>query len=304
MTHATSELRSRPPAAEAMPFDYHEAFSRHQGLLTHAEQETLRQSRVAIIGMGGVGGVHLMTLARMGIGKFTIADPDRFELANFNRQYGASMRTLGRKKVDVMAEEALAVNPELDIRTIDEPISEANVDEFLDGANLLVDGVDFFAIDARRLVFRKAREQGIWGITAGPHAFSAAWLLFSPDGMTFDKYFDINDATDELEKVIAFAVGTVPAALHLKYLDLAAFFRPGSKGGASVAFACQLAAGVVGSEALSILLERPTARPAPHYFQFDAYRRKLAQRKLRGGNRHPLQRLKRRWLRNKLNRPG
>ncbi len=39
--------------------------------------------------MGGVGGVHLMTLARLGIGKFTIADPDTFELANFNRQYGA-----------------------------------------------------------------------------------------------------------------------------------------------------------------------------------------------------------------------
>ena len=59
-----------------------------------------------------------------------------------------------------MAEQALAINPELDIRIINEPVSQSNVNDFLEDADLLVDGVDFFAIDARRLVFTEARQEG------------------------------------------------------------------------------------------------------------------------------------------------
>ena len=146
-------------------WSYEEAFKRNRGLITEEEQEKLRNSRVAIAGMGGVGGVHLVTLARLGIGKFTIADPDVFEVANFNRQYGATISNLGRNKAEAMAETALDINPELDLRVMPEAVDEANVDEFLEGADLFVDGLDFFAIEARRLVFRRAAERGIWAIT-------------------------------------------------------------------------------------------------------------------------------------------
>jgi len=74
-------------------FDYATAFDRNIGWLTTAEQQRLRQKRIAIAGVGGVGGSHLLTLARLGVGRFTISDPDRFELANFNRQAGAMMST-------------------------------------------------------------------------------------------------------------------------------------------------------------------------------------------------------------------
>ena len=77
-----------------MEFDYHEAFSRNLGWVTEAEQETLRNKRIAIAGMGGVGGSHLLTLTRLGIGAFNLADFDQFELANFNRQAGASVSHL------------------------------------------------------------------------------------------------------------------------------------------------------------------------------------------------------------------
>jgi molybdopterin/thiamine biosynthesis adenylyltransferase len=281
-------------------WSYEEAFCRNQGILTPQEQEKLRNSRVAIIGMGGVGGVHLMTLARLGIGKFTIADPDTFELANFNRQYGANVNTLGRQKAEVMAEEALAVNPELDIRVINEPISESNVNRFLDDADILVDGVDFFAIDARRLVFAEARRRGLWGITCGPHAFSAAWLIFDPNGMSFDRYFDFKDNMSETDKIVAFAVGCVPAALHLKYLNLATYFRPGARAGASLGLACHASSSIVATEVTRILLNRPGIRPAPCYFQYDLYRQKLRKGRLWGGNRHPWQRVKRLWLQRQM----
>jgi sulfur-carrier protein adenylyltransferase/sulfurtransferase len=65
-------------------FSYDAAFERNLGWFTEAEQLTLRGKCVAIAGLGGVGGVHLITLARLGIGAFHIADFDRFSLANFN----------------------------------------------------------------------------------------------------------------------------------------------------------------------------------------------------------------------------
>ena len=130
-------------------FDYDKAFDRNIGWVTADEQRALRHKRIAIAGMGGVGGVHLLTLARMGIGAFNISDLDSFELANFNRQAGAAVSTLGRSKVEVMAEMARDVNPSLEIRSFPEGINESNIDAFLAGVDLFVDGFDFFVPDIR-----------------------------------------------------------------------------------------------------------------------------------------------------------
>jgi hypothetical protein len=95
-------------------FDYSAAFSRNIGWVTEPEQAALRSARIAIAGLGGVGGAHLLTLCRLGIAQFNIADFDHFEVHNFNRQAGASMPFLGQPKVDVLAQLALDVNPEND----------------------------------------------------------------------------------------------------------------------------------------------------------------------------------------------
>jgi molybdopterin/thiamine biosynthesis adenylyltransferase len=282
-------------------WDYEQAFCRHIGLIAPQEQERLRRSKVAIMGMGGVGGIHLMTLTRLGIGRFAIADPDRYELANINRQYGATLSTLGLAKTDVMAREARAVNPDLEIDVHPSAVDENNIGRFLDGANLFVDGIDFFNIGARRVAFREAQRRGIWAITAAPIGFSAAWLLFDPQGMTFDQYFDLHDDMKRHEQLAAFAVGLAPRATHFQYLDLSRVSF-GSNAGPSVAFACHLASGVMAAEALKILLGRTAPRAAPHYSQFDAYRCILRHGKLRFGNRHPLQRLKRWWLNRQVDR--
>src|SRR5712671_2169680 len=85
-------------------FVYDEAFSRNIGWVTEWEQLALRHKRIAIAGMGGVGGFHLLTLVRFGIGAFNIADGDVFDLVNFNRQAGAMLDSIGRSKVAVMAD--------------------------------------------------------------------------------------------------------------------------------------------------------------------------------------------------------
>lgn len=297
------------PSFTAAPFPhadswcYDDAFSRNHGLIGRHEQEKLRNSRVAIAGMGGVGGIHLVTLARLGIGAFHIADPDRFELANFNRQYGATTHSLGRSKAEEMADNVAAINPQADLRVFTEAITPENVGKFLHGVDVFVDGIDFFAIEARRLLFREARRRGVWAVTAGPIGFSSAWLVFDPNGMSFDDYFDLHEGMEPWEQIIAFAVGVAPRATHLRYLDLSAV-DPQSGRGPSAGLACQLCAGVATVETLKILLNRSPIRAAPHYSQFDAYRGILRTGRLRWGNRHPLQRLKRWYLRRRLRALG
>jgi len=284
-------------------WSYEEAFSRNLGLVNPKEQETLRKSRVAIAGMGGIGGINLMTLARLGIGAFRIADSDTFEVVNFNRQYGADVDTLGRNKAEVMAEKALGVNPELEIDVFPELITPQNIDRFLEGANVLLDGIDFFSFDARRMLFHEAAKRGIWAITAGPIGFSAAWLVFDPKGMSFDEYFDLHDGMVPVDQFAAFVMGLAPRGTQFPYMDLSYVDRRTAQG-PSVGMACHLCSAVAAAEIIKILLSRKAMRPIPCYSQFDAYRGIFRHGRLPWGNRGPLQRLKRYVLRRRMLRLG
>ena len=136
---------------------YRTAFGRNLGLVSGAEQERLRCSRVAVAGLGGVGGIHMQTLARMGIGAFNLADLDTFSLVNMNRQVGATHRTVGARKVDVMSAIARDINPDVDLAVFPEGVTRENVEAFVGNADIIVDAIDFFSMDARRLLHRTAR---------------------------------------------------------------------------------------------------------------------------------------------------
>lgn len=300
-TSATPTTDSSLPREGGSVWSYHEAFSRNLGLVSRTEQEQLRTSRVAVVGLGGVGGVDLVALARLGIGKFTIADPDVFEVRNTNRQYGATRSAEGRPKVDVMRDIVLDINPEAEVRVFREAIGPENADAFLEGADVMVDGIDAFEIDLRRLLFPKARQRGIYALGAGPVGFSTVWVIFGPQGMSFDRYFDLADNMDAVEKFVAYVTGMAPSLLQRPYMDLS-FLDFENHTGPSAGLACNLASGVVTAEVLKILLRRGRIFEAPFYHQFDAYRGRFVRKRLIGGNRHPLQRIKRRWLVNHLTR--
>jgi len=297
----TGAVTHSSAAATDSSWSYEVAFARNLGLITRAEQERLRRSRVAIVGMGGVGGVDLVTLARLGIGRFTIADPDVFELANTNRQYGATRSTLGRSKVEVMAAIVRDINPLVELRVFEESIGPHNVGAFLEGADVLVDGIDAFEIDVRRILFREAADRGIYGLGAGPVGFSTVWVVFAPNGMSFDRYFDLSNGMDPIDKFVAYVVGMAPRSTQRSYMDLR-HLDFGARFGPSASLACQLAGGVIGAEVLKVLLARGPLWPAPFYHQFDPYVGRLVRRRLIGGNRHPLQRVKRWWFSRLLRR--
>ena len=97
------------------------------------------------------------------------------------------------------------------------------------------------------------------------------------------------------EKIAAFLTGLAPEATHMPYMDLSRI-RFDTHRGPSSSAACQLAAGVIGAEAVKILLRRGKIYPAPFYHQFDPYRSLFIHKKLEKGNRSPQQFLKRKRL--------
>jgi hypothetical protein len=271
-------------------FDYHRAFARNLGWVTEAEQAILRAKRIAIAGLGGVGGSHVLTLTRLGIGAFNIADFDTFDLPNFNRQAGASLRHLGRPKVEVLAELATDINPELDLRTFPQGVNRDNLDAFLDGVDLYVDSLDFFAVETRRMVFAACAEKGIPAITAAPLGMGTAFLAFMPGQMTFEEYFRM-EGRPESEQLLRFLVGLSPAMLQLKYLAEKGRVNLDGHEGPSTAMACELCAGVAGVNALKMLLNRGNVIAAPWGLHFDAYRNRTKKTWRPWGNNNPVQRL-------------
>lgn len=271
-------------------FDYQSAFSRNIGWVTETEQEILRSKRIAIAGLGGVGGSHLLTLTRLGIEKFSISDLDTFELANFNRQAGASISHIDRPKVDVLAELALDINPDLELKKFPEGVNRENLEHFLDGIDLYVDGLDFFAVDARRAVFSACEERGIPAITAAPLGMGVALLAFMPGKMTFEEYFRLEGQPED-EQLLRFLLGLSPAMLQMPYLVDDSRVDLDNHKGPSTPMACDLCAGMAATHALKVLLNRGKVPAAPWGMHFDAYRNRLASTWRPGGNRNPLQKL-------------
>lgn len=94
-----------------------EQFSRTELLLGEEAMEILKNARVAVFGIGGVGGYVTEALARSGVGAFDLTDKDRVCLSNLNRQIIATHKSIGKYKTEVMRERILDINPEAEVRT-------------------------------------------------------------------------------------------------------------------------------------------------------------------------------------------
>lgn len=272
-------------------YDTKLAFSRTIGFVTHEELETLQRSRVAIAGLGGVGGHHLETLTRLGIGHFNIADFDHFEIHNINRQIGAKVSTFGRPKCEVMAEVARDINPGAVIREFPQGVNKDNLDAFLEGVDVYIDGLDFFAFSAREMMLNACAERGIPAVTVGPIGMGAAMLVFMPGQMTFEQYVGWAGKSEE-EKGLRLLLGLTPKGSHRQYLVDPTAVDLANRKGPSTPMACNLCAGVAGCETLKILLKRGPIKAVPHSVVYDAYLNRTIHSYTPGGMKNPLMRLK------------
>jgi molybdopterin/thiamine biosynthesis adenylyltransferase len=280
-------------------FNYEEAFSRNIGWVTQEEQQILRNTKVAIGGLGGVGGDHTVVLSRLGVGNFHISDLDDYDVANFNRQAGANMSTLGKAKAAVMEETIRGINPEAHVKNFDSGIDEDNLEDFLEGVDIYVDSLDIFCLDIRRKVFRRCYEKGIPTITAAPMGMGTAFLVFMPGKMSFDEYFAIVDPTTDTSKeeeeqifndnIIRFVIGVSPSVQQRHYLVNKSSVNFLKKKVPSTCMGISLAAGTLCTNVLKIILKRGEVIHAPHGLHFDAYRNKLIKTWRPWGNKNPIQ---------------
>lgn len=144
-------------------FSYDAFTGRNLGFLTADEQRHLRDGRVFVCGVGGMGGAAVQALARAGVGALTLADMDAFELSNLNRQVFATLDTVGRGKVESTVDALRRINPELRIETHGAEWVE-RLDEILPAHRVVINGMDDLAAGLQ--LYRKAREHGATVIDA------------------------------------------------------------------------------------------------------------------------------------------
>lgn len=130
-------------------------FSRTELLLGAQGMERLQHAKVAIFGIGGVGGFTAEALARAGVGAFALFDDDRICLTNINRQIIATRKTVGKKKVEVMRDRILDINPKAEIEVHETFYGAQNADEFdLTAYDYVVDAID--TVSSKLLLIERA----------------------------------------------------------------------------------------------------------------------------------------------------
>ena len=137
-----------------------EQFARTALLLGEEGVERLERARVAVFGIGGVGGYTVEALARSGVGHFLLVDSDRVALSNLNRQIIATLDTVGRYKTQVMKERILSINPDAEVDTRECFFLPENAEEFdFSGLDYVVDAVD--TVTAKLELILRARRFGV-----------------------------------------------------------------------------------------------------------------------------------------------
>ena len=137
-----------------------ERFSRTALLIGENGVERLRKSRVAVFGVGGVGSFTVEALARLGVGHFTLVDPDTVAESNLNRQLIALHSTIGKYKVDAARERVLDINPDAEVEALKLFYLPENADDFdVSRFDCIIDAID--TVSAKLELITRAKAAGV-----------------------------------------------------------------------------------------------------------------------------------------------
>lgn len=198
MSHSTVSHRMRYTAQNDDDF-YWERVKRNLGWLGDTEQEQrerqtkLKDAVIGVAGCGGIGGATADRLVRMGVQNLKLADPDKFEASNINRQFGATVGNIGRNKAEAVAELVYDTTRDVNIDVYPEGITPESVDEFVDGCDYILDKIELYELDARYTLhqaFRRSERCRFMMLTPvfGHRTFFFKW---TKDSMTAEEYFGI-----------------------------------------------------------------------------------------------------------------
>ena len=169
-------------------------FHRNRGVLSPDQQQRLRDTHVLVVGCGGIGGTVATLLARSGVGRFTLIDPDTYEPTNMNRQIGCFTDTLGRNKAEVIGELLTRIDPGIEVQTHDRIVPLEELDPLVQGADLVFPAADDYAYSIS--VFRKARAGDRPALMIVPAGYWATVAIFEPGGPTVERLHAVPDLPD------------------------------------------------------------------------------------------------------------
>lgn len=257
----------------SVAFSYDEFTQRNLGFISASQQEVLRRSRVLICGVGGMGGACLQALVRAGVGGFTLADFDTFEISNLNRQVFASLDTVGLGKIKATVQQILRINPQLQIDTLGAEWPD-RLDELLDRHSIVVNGMDDVA--AGIALYRKAREKGATVIDAYTSPLPSVAAVRPDDPRPEERLsypsvgLDWRALTGEqiqacIGAEIEYVLVNSNAARHVD-LEIARQLLAGTRKRMSFAPMVILTGNLMAFEAIKILLDRKPVADARGYF--------------------------------------
>jgi len=188
-----------------------ERYQRNLGVVSPSEQAKLLQSKVAIIGAGGLGGTVLELLARMGIGKLIIADKDLIVDSNLNRQILSTETNLEQNKAEVAVRRVKEINSSIEITGHSIFINLDNVEKIIEGAEIVVDALDNLP---SRFVLQKAcqdlRIPLVHGAIAG---FNGQLTTIFPEDKGLELIYGSNKDLPEHGSEVTLGAPTVTPAL-------------------------------------------------------------------------------------------
>jgi hypothetical protein len=246
-----------------MTFDYDVFVTRNLGFVSAADQDRLRNGSVFVAGVGGMGGACVASLVRAGLGRLAIADIDRFELSNLNRQVFATLDTVGQDKAVASAAALKRINPDLKLEVFDGTWT-AQLADIARRYPIIVNGCDDVAATVH--LYRVAREAGASVVDAYASPLPSVTLVrpqaprpedrlaYPTRGKPWDRLTEV-ETRQSFVKELEYVLTHSSAASHID-LEVAAEVAAGRRSRMSFAPMVVTTGNLMAYEALQLVMGR------------------------------------------------
>jgi molybdopterin/thiamine biosynthesis adenylyltransferase len=258
---------------------YKEMINRNIGVISVKEQERLRKTCIAVAGCGGMGGLSAEQLVRLGVGRLKIADFDSFQTHNLSRQCGSLSSNIGQNKAEVLTRHFKEINPELRLEVFKNGIQPENVEKFVEGAEAVIDAIDYTCFYNTVILNRAARRRNLCVINAHAIGFGVNIFVFGPGTVSIEEYAGLPSDTSRTE-IESFKIPIEKFAPYMPtYINPGDARKVAQEGTniPNIIMPQHLGTAIAVSEAVMIALGRvkPPVGPDPRIFILDLQDRKF-----------------------------